>query len=145
MMHGLFWTKYLAQNFDWINLREKGVSRGGIIPLWLLLTLKMKLDLSVSNQINPLQSLYNHPFYMKCLCKKNNNKHLNRIAFSIDNAIALPLMFRGKKWVIIFIIIIIIQVNSNLENSFFKASYKTETRRKRKYATRFSIRLSSWI
>ena len=59
IIFGLFWAQWLSQTSDWIHLRKRGPRRQ-CCPL-IILTFKLELELSISNQMSLLQSLCNHP------------------------------------------------------------------------------------
>ena len=82
----LFLTKWLSQNFIGFIWKKKGVGRGASCPTPLRgkpalplspfrqihpVKLKIELELSISNQMSPLQSLYKHLFHKNYTCPQS--------------------------------------------------------------------------
>ena len=67
MIIELFLTKWVPQNFYRVHSGKKGVE-GGPLPSDRFRLLKSELELSISNWLSPLSSLYEHCFYKNLIC-----------------------------------------------------------------------------
>ena len=64
---------------------------GGLVALRFLLTLKRELEVSISNQMSPLQRLYEHLFHMKRIFPHSitNNAYCRDLGSCVDTKVFL--------------------------------------------------------